>query len=216
MVNKAAIYALGGISIGNAMVMLNKSVGTRVFNIDNSETTAKVNNLKIHFMKRIGNIFTSATVFIISTPFLVIISILVFASSMRNVFLNRVRNSTRGSSTFEFKLRDNISKAEESDYKSRPIDIINDPVFKMAVEPLITKSGRILHRTYTRAEQYERWQLMVKPEKICTWQILPDENELNLDHWIKKEIQYYHKRSPKNDAVLFLQTFKSVLLIKGY
>jgi hypothetical protein len=49
-------------------------------------------------------------------------------------------------------------------------------------------------------EQFEQWQLKKlfdKPALISTWQILPDENEVNLHNWMKMKIKYINNNSSK-------------------
>ena len=58
-------------------------------------------------------------------------------------------------------------------------------------------------------EKYERWQLRrlsVKPGITCTWQIIPNRNEVLFDKWMKLDIQYIENWSLKTIKTIFWGT----------
>jgi len=67
-------------------------------------------------------------------------------------------------------------------------------------------------------EQFERWQLKklsVKPGITCTWQIIPNRNDVLFEKWMKLDIQYIENWSLKNDFILFFKTIKSIISSGG-
>jgi lipopolysaccharide/colanic/teichoic acid biosynthesis glycosyltransferase len=117
------------------------------------------------------------------------------------------------------------------------------PTFKIKKDPRITFIGRILRKTNldeipqlfnvikgemsiigprpplsSEVEKYEEWQLKrlaVKPGLTCTWQIVPNRNDVKFEKWIKMDIHYIENWSLRSDIELFFKTFKTVLFARG-
>jgi lipopolysaccharide/colanic/teichoic acid biosynthesis glycosyltransferase len=58
-------------------------------------------------------------------------------------------------------------------------------------------------------------RLAVKPGLTCTWQIVPNRNDVKFDKWVQMDIQYIDNWSLKADVALFFKTFKTVLFARG-
>jgi lipopolysaccharide/colanic/teichoic acid biosynthesis glycosyltransferase len=112
-------------------------------------------------------------------------------------------------------LKSTLVKLNESD----------GPTFKIKKDPRITLVGHLLRKTgldelpqlfnvlkgemsligprpplASEVEKYERWhlrRLSVKPGITCTWQIIPNRNEIVFEKWMKLDIQYIDSWSIK-------------------
>ena len=137
-----------------------------------------------------------------------------------------------------------VQNAEELKAQLEAMNESDGPAFKMRNDPRITKIGRFLRKTNLdeipqlfnvlkgemsiigprpplpgEVEQFESWhlkKLAVKPGLTCTWQIVPNRNEVKFDHWMKMDIQYIENWSLKNDFDLFMKTFQTVISAKSY
>jgi lipopolysaccharide/colanic/teichoic acid biosynthesis glycosyltransferase len=66
--------------------------------------------------------------------------------------------------------------------------------------------------------QYERWQLRrlsVKPGITCTWQIVPNRNDVKFDNWMKMDLNYIDNWSLSKDLQLFIKTISVFFLAGG-
>ncbi len=137
-----------------------------------------------------------------------------------------------------------VSNAEELKSQLEAQNESDGPTFKIKKDPRITAVGRFLRKTgldelpqlfnvlkgemsligprpplASEVEKYERWhlrRLSVKPGITCTWQIIPNRNEVVFDKWMKLDIQYIDSWSIKRDFELFIRTIKTVLYGTGY
>ena len=137
-----------------------------------------------------------------------------------------------------------VQNAEKLKEKLEAMNESDGPAFKIKNDPRITGIGRILRKTGldelpqlfnvlkgemsligprppipSEVSKYERWQLRrlsVKPGITCTWQIIPNRNEVLFEKWMKLDIQYIESWSIKKDLVFFFKTIKTLFLGTGY
>ena len=137
-----------------------------------------------------------------------------------------------------------VQNAEELKAKLMAQNESDGPTFKIKKDPRITSIGRFLRKTsidelpqlfnvlrgemsligprpplQSEVAEYEDWQLRrlsVKPGITCTWQIIPNRNDVVFEKWMKLDIEYIDKWSLKSDWQLFFKTIKSVIANKGY
>ena len=233
--SKAAIFALGGVDIGNATAWLEVTGITRTKVTGTHKSNDKEGRLQAHYAKNVPRIAFAAVVMILLSPFLIIVSFFIFASSIRAVLINKEQAGFRDCRINMQKFISKVhNKAEIKDKSGVPSENPNPETKKVGeVLPLtdgdeylklfnVTLSDKYLNKSsltlpaYT--EIYERRQLekfLVNPVRIDAWQILPAGNVLNRDNWIEMEIQYSDSRLPNKNAVLFLNFFQIVLLTRG-
>ena len=137
-----------------------------------------------------------------------------------------------------------VNNAESIQASLSSMNESDGPVFKIRKDPRITSIGAFMRKTGidelpqlfnvikgemsligprpslpSEVNQYKRWQLRrlsVKPGITCTWQIIPNRNEVLFDHWMNLDIQYIENWSIKKDLMLFFKTIKTVIYGTGY
>ena len=188
--------------------------------------------------KRLLDIVLSAILFILSIPFLIVFSIWIFIETGHFPVYSQKRGLVLEKNMFRlYKIR-TLKGTNQKQLNS--IDIF----IKDGLEEFVTPLGRWLRKTGLdelpqlfnvlkgemsligprppipkEVEKYERWQLRrlsVKPGITCTWQIIPNRNEVVFDKWMKLDIQYIENWSLKKDLELFFKTIKTLFLGTGY
>ncbi|MBN1144791.1 MAG: sugar transferase, partial [Bacteroidales bacterium] len=160
------------------------------------------------------------------------------------VIFKQERVGLRGRKFYIYKFRTMVQNAEALKAQLEALNESDGPTFKIKHDPRITTIGRILRKTgldelpqlfnvlrgemsligprpplASEVEKYERWhlrRLSVKPGITCTWQIIPNRNEVVFDNWMKLDIQYIESWSVKKDLQLLFKTIKTVLYGTGY
>ncbi len=116
------------------------------------------------------------------------------------------------------------------------------PVFKITMDPRVTKVGRFLRKTSldelpqfynvirgemsvvgprppipSEVEKYKRWQirrLSMKPGITCIWQV-SGRNDIPFEEWMRLDMKYIDNWSLAQDALLILKTVKVMLVGTG-
>jgi exopolysaccharide biosynthesis polyprenyl glycosylphosphotransferase len=175
---------------------------------------------------------------------LLLISFAIITTSGRPVIFKQKRVGIRGRKFYIYKFRTMVQNAEDLMNELKSKNESDGPAFKIKKDPRITPVGRILRKTGldelpqlfnvikgemsiigprpplpSEVEKYEQWQmkrLSVKPGITCTWQILPNRNDVRFENWMQLDIQYIETWSLKNDLRLFFKTFGSIISARGY
>lgn len=208
-----------------------------------SLTDSPANNLSL-FIKYLSDLYFSFFMLLALMPVFIFIAILIKIDSKGPVFFLQERVGLRGRRFMIYKFRTMIVDAEKVLEKLKAQNEADGPAFKMKNDPRITRIGRILRKTgldelpqlYNvfkgqmsligprpplpkEVEQYERWQLRrlsVKPGISCTWQIVPNRNDVKFDSWMKMDLQYIDNWSFKKDVKLFFETIKTFFTASGH
>ena len=180
--------------------------------------------------------------FLIS-PALIAITILIKLTSEGPVIFKQERVGQHGRKFYIYKFRTMVQNAEALKAQLEAQNESDGPAFKIKHDPRITPIGRFLRKTnldevpqlfnvlrsemsligprpplQSEVEQYKSWylkRLAIKPGLTCTWQILPNRNEVGFEEWMDLDIKYIENWTFRSDVRLFFQTFKSVLLARG-
>ncbi|MCG8698736.1 MAG: sugar transferase [Bacteroidales bacterium] len=188
-------------------------------------------------------IIALSLIFFLSPLFLLVISIIKITSPGPAIFKQK-RVGLRGRQFYIYKFRTMVQNAEQLKSTLVNQNESDGPAFKIKRDPRITTIGRFLRATSIdelpqlfnvirgemsligprpplpeEVEQYERWQLKrlsVKPGITCTWQIIPNRNDVVFDKWMKLDIQYIENWSYRSDISLIFKTIRSVFTSKGY
>ncbi len=196
-----------------------------------------------HVIKSVIEIAVSFIILFLLSPLLLLVAFTIWVTSKGPVIFKQERVGLRGRKFYIYKFRTMVSNAEELKQKLLEMNESDGPTFKIKKDPRITAIGRILRKTnldeipqlfnvikgemsiigprpplQSEVEQYEEWQLKrlsVKPGLTCTWQIVPNRNDVKFEKWMKMDIQYIENWSLKSDFDLFIKTFKTVLFARG-
>lgn len=199
-------------------------------------------NLSMIF-KVMGDFYFSISSMVIFSPFFLLIALLIKLDSRGPVFFKQERVGLRGRRFNLYKFRTMVTNAEEVLEKLKAQNEMDGPTFKMKNDPRITKIGHFLRKTgldelpqlynvvrgemsligprpplSTEVEQYERWQLRrlsVKPGITCSWQIVPNRNEVKFEKWMHMDLNYIDNWSLTSDLKLLLKTVSTIFLASG-
>lgn len=187
-------------------------------------------------------VFSSLAVAILS-PFILIIAILIKISSKGPVFFAQERVGLRGRKFKLYKFRTMVVDAEKMIEKLIDHNEMDGPTFKMKNDPRVTPIGRILRKSgidelpqlfnvikgqmsligprpplESEVREYERWQLRrlsVKPGITCTWQIMPNRNDIKFDKWMRMDLDYIDQWSISKDIGIIFKTISAIVLATG-
>ncbi len=208
-----------------------------------SLTDSPANNFSL-FIKYLSDLYFSFFMLLVLMPLFLIIAIVIKIDSRGPIFFTQERVGLRGRRFKIFKFRTMIADAEKVLEKLKAQNEADGPAFKMKNDPRITGVGRFLRKTgldelpqlYNvfkgemsligprpplpkEVEQYERWQLRrlsVKPGISCTWQIVPNRNDVKFENWMKMDLQYIDNWSFQKDLTLLIKTIKTFFTASGH
>lgn len=194
--------------------------------------------------KTFMDFWISFVIIFLLSPFMLIIAILILTTSKGPVIFKQERVGLRGRKFYIYKFRTMVQNAEALKAKLAALNESDGPAFKIKKDPRITAIGRLLRKTGIdelpqlfnvlkgemsligprpplpdEVEKYERWQirrLSVKPGITCTWQIIPNRNDVIFEKWMKLDMQYIDNWSLKADFILFFRTIVSVFKAGGH
>jgi len=185
----------------------------------------------------------SLLIILLLSPIMLLIALMIKTTSKGPIVFKQERVGLRGRKFYIYKFRTMVSNAEELKEDLMALNESDGPAFKIKKDPRITFIGSILRKTGLdelpqlfnvlkgemsligprpplpkEVAKYERWhlrRLSVKPGITCTWQIIPNRNQVRFDNWMKLDIQYIEDWSLKKDLALLFRTIKTVLTGTG-
>ncbi|MBN2349199.1 MAG: sugar transferase [Bacteroidales bacterium] len=194
--------------------------------------------------KSFSEFWISFVILFLLSPLMLFIALIIKFTSQGPIIFKQERVGLRGRKFYIYKFRTMVQNAEELKKLLEKHNESSGPTFKIKNDPRITIIGRIIRKTGldelpqlfnvlkgemsligprppipAEVEKYERWQLRrlsVKPGITCTWQIIPNRNEVLFDKWMKLDIQYIENWSLKKDLLLFFKTIKTIFWGTGY
>jgi exopolysaccharide biosynthesis polyprenyl glycosylphosphotransferase len=202
------------------------------------------NNSLRWIWKSISDFAIAAILLFFLSPIFLMVAMIIRLTSKGPAVFKQKRVGLHGRQFYIYKFRTMVTNAEELKAKLMAQNESDGPTFKIKKDPRITPIGRFLRKTSidelpqlfnvlkgemsligprpplaSEVAEYEDWQLRrlsVKPGITCTWQIIPNRNDVVFEKWMKLDIEYIEKWSLKEDFLLFFRTIKSVLINKGY
>lgn len=208
-----------------------------------SLTDSPANNLA-YFVKYLSDLYFSFFMLLMLLPLFIVIGILIKIDSRGPIFFSQERVGLRGRRFKIYKFRTMVVDAEKVLEKLKSKNEADGPAFKIKNDPRITRLGRFLRKTgldelpqlYNvfkgemsligprpplpkEVEQYERWQLRrlsVKPGISCTWQVVPNRNDVKFENWMKMDLQYIDNWSFSKDVGLIIKTIKAFFSASGH
>ena len=193
-------------------------------------------------LKSTFDFFFSLIVLIVLSPIYLIIAIAIKLSDGGPVFFKQERVGLNGRRFYCYKFRTMVVNAEVLKASLMGQNEQDGPVFKIAMDPRVTRIGRFLRKTSldelpqfinvlrgemsvvgprppipAEVEKYKRWQirrLSMKPGITCIWQV-SGRNNIPFEEWMKLDMEYIDNWSLFRDLVLVLKTVKVVLVGTG-
>ena len=193
--------------------------------------------------KSFTEFWISFSIIFLLSPIMLLISVLIKLTSKGPVVFKQERVGLRGRKFYIYKFRTMEQDAEKIRESLMEMNESDGPTFKIRNDPRITLIGKFLRKTGldelpqlfnvlrgemsligprppipSEVEKYERWQLRrlsVKPGITCTWQIIPNRNEILFEKWMQLDIQYIDNWSIKKDLLLFFKTIKTIFVSSG-
>lgn len=158
-------------------------------------------------------------------------------------FYKQVRIGRHGKPFNMYKFRSMYVDAEKRKKELMESNEMDGPVFKMKNDPRITGVGRFL-RKYSIDEipqlfnvlvgnmsivgprpalpdevekytDYNKLRLVVTPGITCTWQIMPDKNDIPYEKWLEMDLEYIETRTTLKDIKIILKTPFAMLRANG-
>jgi exopolysaccharide biosynthesis polyprenyl glycosylphosphotransferase len=189
-------------------------------------------------VKRIIDFTASGILIGLFLPIMVIIGILVGATSPGPILFRQVRVGLNKRRFTISKFRTMIANAENNQYKLDSQNEADGPAFKMKNDPRITRIGKFLRKTSLDelpqlfnvlagnmslvgprplpirdyagfTEVWHRRRLSVKPGITCLWQI-KGRHEISFHQWMELDMEYIDKWSLGLD---FSILFKTIFVI---
>ena len=201
------------------------------------------NNLSL-FYKTVTDLYVSFLLMLFLSPVLLLIALLIKLDSPGPILFRQERVGLRGRRFMLYKFRSMRSDAEKQLSRLSELNEMDGPVFKIKHDPRITRIGRMLRKTgldelpqlynvfkgemsligprpplSSEVKQYERWQLRrlsVKPGITCTWQVIPNRNDIKFEHWMKLDLQYIDNWSLRKDFTLLIRTLRTIFFATGH
>ncbi|MFQ5900032.1 MAG: sugar transferase [Thermodesulfobacteriota bacterium] len=204
-------------------------------------TTTPYNKLTL-VAKRGIDLFISALMLFVLTPFLLVMSVLIKLTSEGPIFFRQQRVGLNGRRFTLYKFRSMVQNAEEIKKDMEHLNELDGPVFKIKKDPRVTRFGRFIRKTSIdelpqffnvlkgemsmvgprppvpdEVNRYDRWQrrrLSMKPGITCLWQI-SGRNKIGFKKWMELDLQYIDNWSLGLDFKIFMKTIPVVLFGKG-
>ncbi|MGQ7867799.1 sugar transferase [Sunxiuqinia sp. sy24] len=193
-------------------------------------------------LKSIFDFFFSLLALILVSPVLILVAIAIKIEDGGPVFFKQERVGLNGRRFGCYKFRTMVANAEALKASLMGQNEQDGPVFKITMDPRVTRVGRLLRKTSldelpqfynvlrgemsvvgprppipSEVEKYKRWQirrLSMKPGITCIWQV-SGRNDIPFEEWMRLDMQYIDTWSLGRDMILILKTVKVILLGTG-
>ena len=194
--------------------------------------------------KRIFDVSVTVIILIFLIIPILITALVVFIDDPKgSPFYKQVRIGRHGKPFNMYKFRSMYVDAEKRKKDLMDSNEMDGPVFKMKNDPRITRVGRVL-RKYSIDEipqlfnvlignmsivgprpalpeevekysDYNKLRLVVTPGITCTWQIMPDKNDIPYEKWLEMDLEYIETKTTLKDIKIILKTPFAMLRANG-
>ncbi|WP_306421757.1 sugar transferase [Cohnella xylanilytica] len=190
-------------------------------------------------IKRILDIVIAFCGLVILLPFLLLIAILIKCEDPKgSVIFSQIRVGKDGKLFRMYKFRSMVTNAEKLLDKLLDQNEVEGAMFKMKLDPRVTKVGRFIRKTsidelpqlwnvimgnmslvgprpplpreVEEYTEYQRLRLSVVPGCTGLWQVSGRSN-LGFSEMVELDIQYIERRGLKTDLIILMKTIKVVL-----
>lgn len=202
------------------------------------------NETQLYLMsKRFLDIAGSLAGLILLSPLFLIVGMLIKLEDRESpIFFKQKRAGKNGEIFYMYKFRSMVSNAEELKASLVKYNEATGPVFKIRLDPRVTKTGRFLRKTsidelpqlfnvlkgemslvgprpalpneVALYNNYEKQRLMITPGLTCLWQINGRSN-ISFQEWVEMDLNYIRQRCLLLDIKLILKTIIVLFGSKG-
>lgn len=193
-------------------------------------------------LKRVLDLSVAAFVLLVTLPIWLIIVLAIKLDSPGPAIFQQERVGLRGRRFRFYKFRSMTNGADRLKSGLRHLSEVDGPVFKVRVDPRVTRVGRILRRTSLdelpqllnvlkgemslvgprppvpeEVAQYrpsDTVRLAVKPGLTCWWQVR-GRSQLDFDTWMAYDREYVYGLSLPVDLLILVRTVWAVLSCRG-
>ena len=192
--------------------------------------------------KRTVDVVLSGIALLLLLPLYVAVAIAIRLDSPGPVFFRQKRVGRAARPFMLYKFRSMVLGAERMQPAMRALNEQSGPVFKIRMDPRVTRVGRWLRRwsldelpqlwnvlkgdlslvgprspTFEEVSEYERWQrrrLDIQGGITCIWQV-SGRSEVGFREWMRMDMAYVSRRSFWLDLKLLVRTLVAVLTGRG-
>ena len=192
--------------------------------------------------KRTVDVVLSGLALLLLLPVYVGVAIAIRLDSPGPVFFRQKRVGRAARPFMLYKFRSMVEGAERMQPAMRPLNEQSGPVFKIRMDPRVTRVGRWLRRwsldelpqlwnvlkgdlslvgprspTFEEVSEYERWQrrrLDIQGGITCIWQV-SGRSEVGFREWMRMDMAYVSRRSFWLDLKLLVRTLVAVVTGRG-
>ncbi len=207
-----------------------------------THTTVTDNYLSLKIKDSL-DIILSVVALLLTSPFMLLLAILIKQSDGGSVFFFQERVGLNGRLFKCIKFRTMVMNAEDLLDQIKEKNEADGPVFKIGNDPRITKIGRFLRKTsldefpqfinvirsemsivgprpplLKEVQQYEQSQLRrlsMKPGITCKWQVW-GRHQVSFKEWMQMDLDYIDNWSLWLDFKIMISTIAVVLKAKGH
>jgi lipopolysaccharide/colanic/teichoic acid biosynthesis glycosyltransferase len=193
-------------------------------------------------LKRLLDILVAGLVLLATLPIWLLIVLAIRLDSPGPAIFTQVRVGLRGRSFRFYKFRSMTNGADHLKPGLRHLSEVDGPVFKLRVDPRVTRVGRLLRRTSLdelpqllnvlkgemslvgprppvpeEVAQYrpsDTVRLAVKPGLTCWWQVR-GRSRLDFETWMAYDREYVYGLSFRTDLKILARTVWAVLSCRG-
>jgi len=195
-------------------------------------------------VKQLIDFFGSLALLILFSVPMLVIAILVKATSPGPVFFRQKRAGLSGKPFMMYKFRSMVTNAEQLKHEISSLNEMSGPVFKVSNDPRVTWLGRLLRRfsadelpqlfnvlvgdmslvgprplPVDEVKRFDdmahRRRLSVKPGMTCLWQVGGRNEVKDFKEWVRLDLEYIDHWSLWLDMKILWLTIPVVLLGKG-
>ncbi|MFA9478262.1 sugar transferase [Phycisphaerales bacterium AB-hyl4] len=192
--------------------------------------------------KRLVDVLVASTVLVTLFPVMLIVAILIKATSPGPVVFVQWRAGLGGRPFRMYKFRSMVADAEVRKQALMSLNEQDGPAFKIEADPRLTSVGRFLRSTSLdelpqlwnvlrgemtlvgprplpceearRCEPWHQARCDVTPGLTCSWQVW-GRSSVTFEQWMRMDLAYIRQRTPLHDFKLLFHTAAAVLARRG-
>lgn len=221
-----------------------KQIPISIESADSTFEKVRTNETQLYLIsKRFLDIAGSLAGLILLSPLFLIVGMLIKLEDWESpIFFKQKRAGKNGDIFYMYKFRSMVSNAEELKASLIKYNEATGPVFKIRLDPRVTKIGRFLRKTsidelpqlfnvlkgemslvgprpalpneVALYNNYEKQRLMITPGLTCLWQINGRSN-ISFQEWVEMDLNYIRQRCLLLDIKLILKTIIVLFGSKG-